>query len=85
MYACDRVAKLCSLRSDNILKFLPKSDRMRPAYCIALRPEKAQVLLIVRGTKSIGDAVTILTGTAILDITIFSLLIVILLFRSKIV
>lgn len=52
----------CQLTKEGIVKFLRKADRMRPAYCIALRPEKQQVLLIVRGTKSIGDAITILTG-----------------------
>ena len=46
---------------------------MRPAYCIALRPDKQQVLLIVRGTKSIGDAITILTGHSYLFMRISGL------------
>ena len=57
-----RVAENCDLMEGDIVKFLRQADRMRPAYCIALRPDKKQVLLVVRGTKSIGDAVTILTG-----------------------
>ena len=61
-----RVLELCDLTEENVVKFLQKADRMRPAYCIALRPEKKQVLLVVRGTKSIGDAITILTGISLL-------------------
>ena len=53
---------MCALRPENVVRFLADADRMRPAYCIALRPETRQVLLIVRGTKSIGDAITVLTG-----------------------
>ena len=58
-----RVVESCSLSEGDIVKFFRQADRMRPAYCIALRPDKKQVLLIVRGTKSIGDAITILTGS----------------------
>ena len=61
-YASARVVKLCSLKRENIVRFLSDSDRLRPAYCVALRPETKEVLLVVRGTKALGDVVTILTG-----------------------
>lgn len=38
---------------------------MRPAYCIARRPPQRQILLVICGTKSLGDAVTILTGATL--------------------
>lgn len=60
-----RVTRLCSLRESDIATFVAEADRMRPAYCIAVRPECRQVVLAVRGTKSLGDAITILTGVDI--------------------
>ena len=68
-----RVVGGCALSAANIVKFLHKADRMRPAYCIALRPGRQQVLLVVRGTRSIGDAITILTGSLALQVTVCAL------------
>ena len=38
----NRAVAMCGLEKGNVVKFLPKADRMRPAYCIALRPERKQ-------------------------------------------
>ena len=38
----DRAVAMCGLEEGNVVKFLAKADRMRPAYCIALRPERKQ-------------------------------------------
>jgi len=37
-----RVVAACGLEQGNVVKFLAKADRLRPAYCIALRPEHKQ-------------------------------------------
>ena len=59
-----RVIDSCTLEKGDVKEFHTNADRLRPAFCIAVRQETKEILLIVRGTRSPADAVTILTGTA---------------------
>ena len=56
------MAQACMLHQRDILAFERDSDHFKPAYATALCPEKEQVMLIVRGTQTLADALTNLTG-----------------------
>ena len=42
MSTVNRAVAMCGLEEGNVVKLLAKADRMRPAYCIALRPDRRQ-------------------------------------------
>lgn len=56
------MAQACRLHQRDILAFEKESEHFQPAFARAVRPEKRQVLLVVRGTQTISDALTNLTG-----------------------
>ncbi len=50
------------LQKEDVVKYLSKADHFQPGFCIAVRPEQKQVVLAVRGTKSLSDALTDMAG-----------------------
>ncbi|KAK9817785.1 hypothetical protein WJX72_002124 [[Myrmecia] bisecta] len=58
------LCRLSGLKEENVIKFLPDSDHLRPSYTIAVQPQHKQVILAVRGTKSLHDALTNLASSA---------------------
>ncbi|KAK9850115.1 hypothetical protein WJX84_010104, partial [Apatococcus fuscideae] len=60
--SADAISKACSLEPDDVVSFRATSDHLQPAYCLARSVQHRQILLVVRGTKSIYDALTNLAG-----------------------
>ena len=56
------MAQACTLHQRDILAFEKESDHFKPAFATAIRPDHKQVLLVVRGTQTLSDALTNLTG-----------------------
>ena len=50
------------LQQENVVKYLSKADHFQPGFCIAVRPGQKQIVLAVRGTKSLSDALTDVAG-----------------------
>ena len=50
------------LQKEDVVKYLSKADHFQPGFCIAVRPGQKQVILAVRGTKSLSDALTDMAG-----------------------
>lgn len=58
------MAQACLLHQRDIVAFERESDHFKPAFATAIRPDSKQILLIVRGTQTLTDALTNLTGAA---------------------
>lgn len=58
----DAMADVCCLERSQILIFDAEADHFKPAFALAIWPSRKQVVLVVRGTISLADALTDLTG-----------------------
>eukprot|EP00891_Asterochloris_glomerata_P009711 jgi/Astpho2/9711/Aster-x0409 len=59
----EKMCKLSCIEKEDVVKYLSKADHFQPGFCIAVRPEQKQVVLAVRGTKSLSDALTDMAGS----------------------
>ena len=48
------------------------AGHFRPAYCIAVREEQRQIVLVVRGTGQLSDALTNLAGEQLRSLLVSS-------------
>lgn len=60
--SADAMARLCCLERSDILTFDAEADHFKTAFALAVWPSRKQVVLVVRGTTSLADALTDLTG-----------------------
>lgn len=58
----DAMADVCCLERSQILTFDAEAHHFKPAFALAIWPSRKQVVLVVRGTTSLADALTDLTG-----------------------